>query len=233
MSTAIQRQGLRSNGLQLHTKRDYPEGRRPSTPGSPEDLASLSLTTPNYASRFEAFAESPKVDLEKLRASLYSLPRELYDEIFNFTLVCNAGHETFPSASKKGPSITNGQLIDESYKPPVQLALNRRIRQETLEQFYRDTTFIFADHSVMIRWMQSLPADAMAEIKQVRVVEATASCIFTGIYTKPERSVGKPKTGGDAWKSWDLSIETRQSCAGKSTRAQEFASVARNWYKWH
>lgn len=232
MMTMQQKQGLRPAGLQLQTKREYPQHRRPSTPGSPEDLASLSLRQPNFTSRFESFTDPSTVDLEKLRKRLDFLPQELYDEILHFTLVCNAGNETFPSATKKGSSIVNAQFIDETYKPPVQLALSRKIRKDTLQDFYRKTTFIFSDHGVLTKWMRSLSGEALAEIRQVRVVEASASCIFTGIYTKPERFIGKT-LNGDAWKKWDLSIETRQSSVGKSTRAQEFASVARKWYKWH
>ncbi|CZT17982.1 uncharacterized protein RCC_03821 [Ramularia collo-cygni] len=233
MSAVQHRQGLRPHDLQLQTKSEFQQSRRPSTPGSPEDLASLSIRRPDYTSRFNSWTNPSTVDLEQLRGRLNNLPQELYDEIMNFTLVCDAGNDTFPSSTKNGSPIVNAQYIDETYRPPVQLAINHKIRQETLKDFYGRTTFIFSDHGVLKRWMRSLPIEAMAEIRQARVVEATASCIFTGIYTRPERAVGKPKIGGDIWKTWDLSIETRQSCAGKSTRAQEFATVARNWYKWH
>lgn len=222
-------QYLKPTGLQVYTKQSSTrEHKRPSTPGSPEDLTSFSLPPLNHS-----LPDASSIDLESLRERLEDLPQELYDEILHFTMVCNAGTETFPSATKRGTPIKIAQYISDSYRPPVQLALNRRIRQATLKQYYHNTTFIFSDHGVLKKWMRSLPAEAMEEIREARVVEATASCIFTGIYTRPEHLAGKPGGGGDIWRTWDLKIETRQSCVGKSLRAQEFVAVAKNWYKWH
>lgn len=224
-------QSVRPSGLHIRTKHPRRKHIRPSTPGSPEDLT-FSLPPPSHTS--PASTDFPAVDLESLRDRLESLPRELYDEILHFTLVCDAGTETFPSATKKGLPVVNTQFIDNTYKPPVQLALNRKIRQDTLPKFYSNTTFIFSDHGVLKRWMRSLPREAVVEIREARVVEVTASCIFTGIYTRPEHLIGKQQgDGADIWRTWDLSIETRQSSIGKTLRAQEFMNVARNWYKWH
>jgi hypothetical protein len=164
---------------------------------------------------------------------LGKLPQELYDEILLFTLRCDAGKETFPSATQNGTPVINAQLISQAYTPPVQLALNRQIRRDTLQKYYSSTTFIFPDHGLLTRWMRSLSSEAMTEIQEARVVEATASCIFTGIYTRPESLVGKHGDGEDIWRTWDLSIETRQSSIGKNMRAQELVGVAGDWSRWH
>lgn len=166
---------LQGSGLQLNTKREssYCEQRRPTTPGSPQHLEPFSLPLPNYASRIEAYPHLTKVDLQSLGEKLGSLPQELYDQVLLFTLACDGGREVFPSPIKKGPAITNAQYVNDTYQPPVQLAINQKNRKDALQKYYRDTTFIFSDQNVLQQWMQSLCEEAMEELTDARFIESS------------------------------------------------------------
>lgn len=223
-------QCLQNGGLQCYPKREpsHRHQRRPSTPGSPQDVASFSLPSVDHTPRLGSYTEPPAIDAQSIPDRLGNIPQELYDKILLFSLVYDAGGEMFPSATANGSPITNAQYIDNSYRPPVQLAINRKIRQDTTQKYYRDTTFILSDHGVLQKWVRSLSREAMAEIKEARVVEATASCISTGTYRRPNYVIGQQDDSGDIWKTWDLKIETRQYRVGQDTRAQELVSVRAN-----
>ena len=55
--------------------------------------------------------------------------------------------------------------VDGSYKPPIQLQINRATRQAFAREYYSGSTFTFNERSVIFLWLKSLTAEHHDYIK--------------------------------------------------------------------
>lgn len=96
-----------------------------------------------------------------LSGPVQSLPTELRDYIYDLTF----------STGTKHWSALGEKDIDETYKPPPLLHMNRHIREVYAKQFYgnHDSIFWFSSPEVALKWLASLPKDHLEMIHHIRV----------------------------------------------------------------
>ena len=90
-----------------------------------------------------------------LAECVQGLPAELFNYVLDLTLTINA--DTF--------------TLDNNYKPPVQLQIDRASREEIAETYYGETTFIinrFRDFSKSAKFVESLPTEHVKLVKTIR-----------------------------------------------------------------
>ena len=80
------------------------------------------------------------INIDHLKSRLYSLPQELFDEIFDLTFTIDKNSVTF---------------IDASYKPPSILQVNRATRNLTSRAYYQ-TTFKSRDSMLLAKWSEPI-----------------------------------------------------------------------------
>ncbi|KAM3424577.1 hypothetical protein BST61_g6571 [Cercospora zeina] len=106
-----------------------------------ERLASLPLEP------VDTSAQNPPLNKEMdettaLSARMMALPQELFDEIYDRTFTANKKTRQIISAS--------------TGRPPHLLHIDRRSREKFAASYYRNTTFLVADHYVFGNWMEAL-----------------------------------------------------------------------------
>lgn len=105
-------------------------------------------------------------DHDRLCELIGNLPQELFDQILELTL-------TIDKMPGLDDSTDSTVTINEKYRPPAQLQLDRKTRQRALKAFYRRTAFeVFKStthrRAILVRWLRSLPVELAAEIEKIR-----------------------------------------------------------------
>ena len=82
------------------------------------------------------------------------LPAKLYNKILEYTLTIDEDEV----------------VIDENWKPPVQLQINRATRAEVAEKFYRDTEFVDRDRfgNILPLFFERLSQEHASKITKAR-----------------------------------------------------------------
>lgn len=121
---------------------------------------------------------SKRVSTKDLRELIQDLPRELYDEIRALTFAFDFTSE--------------GRCIDRiNYKPPMQLQINRDIRQKFIPQYYgSDEEWIVVSRSSddfqiaeVQPWLDSLSPEAFAAVHRPWSDHRRVGDVTTGLYT--------------------------------------------------
>lgn len=89
-----------------------------------------------------------------LPSLVQSLPRELYDEIFELVF-------TAPSFARA--------VVDRDYKPPAQMQVSRATRRHYARSYYETTTFVLVAKAFVERWAMAVPKHERALISRLAV----------------------------------------------------------------
>ncbi|CAK1358008.1 hypothetical protein CB0940_07334 [Cercospora beticola] len=88
---------------------------------------------------------------------IQALPQELQDEILDLTVAIK-------------PTTV---VIDKSYKPPWQLAIDQALRRKVAQDYYSSTIFVVEDGRakppLLRSWLTSLPADHTHLVSEIRL----------------------------------------------------------------
>lgn len=92
-------------------------------------------------------------DIEYLQLAhrVQSLPRELYDEICNFTFT------------------TNDEYIRVlgDYTPPSTLGVSKATRAKAAETYFSTPTFCVGSRSALLKWLLSLPTKHLVHLRKI------------------------------------------------------------------
>lgn len=131
--------------------------------------------------------------MPNLTDSVHALPPELFAQIRDLVL-------TFDS-------ITT--VIDEDYKPPLQLQLNAITRRHAASIFYQQTMFSFYNPAIFLKWLSSVSETYLDMVKAITIHvqlqpvpkdfearQALYSSIDVQHYCRMARSAVKSTTAG-------------------------------------
>ncbi|KAK4494923.1 hypothetical protein PRZ48_014279 [Zasmidium cellare] len=97
---------------------------------------------------------------DELNQRIHNLPQELQDRILDCTTAIEPGMVT----------------IDDDYRPPWQLRINRATRSNCAKQYYTTSIFKLRKRSmndpliaVLVRWLTRLPVEHVALVTHIRV----------------------------------------------------------------
>jgi hypothetical protein len=143
--------------------------------------------------------------VEQLRTRLERLPQELYDQIYNLTFAFDWDKEDSPD-----------RLIDENYRLPWQLQIDRNRRKEFMEHYYGSTAcwrfpkdrtrFLFHP------WVRSLSGQAKMLLRNV---DLSGRCeIWQGEGSRPSFLVRVPGSDHTSHTLGPIWVAVVEDCYG-------------------
>lgn len=106
---------------------------------------------------------------DNLPALVQALPIELFDEILMLTVIALIRPLGLCFTRPNQP-----RTIDEEYKPPMMLQIDRKSRAQFADAFYRNTPTFYVSSLLAATWIRSLPKCHLDLIADIRLSDVMA-----------------------------------------------------------
>lgn len=99
-------------------------------------------------------------DSDKLPQLMCALPQEIYDKIYNLSFTIDIAH----SEDDESAQIVR---IDNVYRPPAIMQVDRTTRRAVAADFYPNMHFHGTNAALLVRWLCSIPYTHLELLKYV------------------------------------------------------------------